>query len=197
MRFIPFKTLRGRAQHPWFHEPNTCFDPDGVYGTSLILAQENAAPLIHLIGEVVSEEFSRQDRGPNLLLPYKHEEDGTVVFKATMKAKDGEGRPRRPKLYDSKGNKVAVAPKIGNGSILRLAGVLAVYGQHEIGTRKGVKAYLNAAKILDLVESDAVDDGFADEEEDGRNVFESSGRTAAVDSEECVETGQTADQIPN
>ena len=67
---------------------------------------------------------------------------------------------KKPTLFDAKGNVIKTDLPVGNGSIIKLSGVMGTYSA---GGNIGVTAYLNAVQIIDLVEFG----GSTFEEEDG------------------------------
>ena len=95
----------------------------------------------------------------------KEDDSETGLYEVTFKT--GVRFPVR--VFDAKGNKVTGDLNIGNGSSVKVAGSYTFYGPDKSGG--GVKLYLNAVQVVDLVEwsgGEAGDYGFAAEE--GFNV---------------------------
>lgn len=53
-----FNTPLGVLKFPWIQTPSTKFNPDGTYQTSLLLTEEQAAPLIEKLNALTDEWFN-------------------------------------------------------------------------------------------------------------------------------------------
>lgn len=195
---VTITTPIGVAKYCWLNKPNTKFKPEaGEFSVDLILPADKAKPLIERFTQLATEakaELSKTDKKIEkytISLPFRMEEDddgnetGNVVFKFTQAAKitkkDGSVMDIRVGIFDAKGNK-AVGLSIGRGTKMKVA--VDVGKQWAMPATKlvGVKYYLKAVQIIDLVEfkgeMDAEACGFG--EEDGFTA-EEPGATEAVE----------------
>lgn len=163
-----FVTTKGAAQWPWLNKPDTRFDTDGKYKADLLVKADEAKDFMSAAKALFVEEFGEKML-PKAKWPFeKDDESGAVRIRAKSSNKPG--------LFDAKGNTITADLNVGNGSTIKMAGVMSTY---DAGGNKGVTAYLNSVQIIDLVEFGGNDF----EEEDGY-VFESSNEATNDNSEE-------------
>lgn len=137
-----FVTPKGKAVYPSLTRPDTRYNEEGVYKTGLMFSEAEAKKFIEMLKEEYVEEFGAKKLS-SAKLPYKENEDGTVVF--NFKSKNA------PKIFDSKGNAIRDVSelRIGGGSTMKIAGAMKAYSA---GGNTGVTCYLNSVQIIDLVE---------------------------------------------
>lgn len=183
-----FTTPKGSAGYSNLVKPDTKFDAEGKYKTSVTVPAAQAESLIALANEeanelaVLDKKTKKVSLPANLKMPYVINDDDTVTFNFKT--------AKKPKLFDAKGNPIRNAEnlRVGGGSTIRVKGAFKSYE----GFGGGVTAYLNEVQIIKLVEfggggfeadededayvadnsSDAADDSFAgdapaDKEDDG------------------------------
>lgn len=145
-----FRTPKGVASWPFLTKPSTQFNPEGIYKVNLTLDPDT---------DGVSELIARCDKAVAKMKaknkPYT-EEEGNYVFKLSSKYP--------PALFDAHGVKLTGDIKIGSGSTI----VCAVEPKPYDGFGKGLKLYLKAVQVIDLVEytgATSEDYGFTAEEE--------------------------------
>jgi len=163
-----FTTPKGPAGYSNLTKPDTKFNADGVYKTSITLTSKEAEPLIamaHEEGEALLEALNAPVKGKkptklkqldDLKMPFEvNDEDDTVTF--TFKTK------KKPKLFDAKGNPIKDANlRVGGGSTIRVKGAFS----HYEGFGGGVNTYLNEVQVIRLEEFGG--GGWeADDDEDG------------------------------
>ena len=130
-----------------------------------------------------SPEFQNEKTGKpkkwleNPFVPYATDEDGNVFFKFKTshlkKDADGNDVKKYIPVFDSKNKPISSDVSIGNGSIVKIAYSPSVY--HVNANVNGLKFFLNAIQVLDLVEYGGGSNG-------GNFGFgEESGYTAPVD----------------
>lgn len=136
-----FMTPKGTAKYPWFTVPDTEYNADGVYKTDLLIAQDEAKPLMTKAKELFIEEFGEKSVAA-AQWPFKvDEESGGVRFRVKSS--------KKPALYDGAGNLIKDDLRVGTGSIIKVDGQMSTY---DAGGKKGVTMYLNAAQIIELQE---------------------------------------------
>lgn len=137
-----FVTPKGKAVYPSLTRPDTRYNAEGVYKTGMMFSDAEAKKLEEMLKEVYTEEFGAKKLS-SAKLPFKKNDDGTVVF--NFKSKNA------PKIFDSKGNPVRDTSelRLGGGSTLKIAGAAKAYNA---GGATGVTLYLNSVQIIDLVE---------------------------------------------
>lgn len=145
------KTLtspKGIASYPHLNKADFKFDEDGVWKTDLIVAKDDATEAFcDAVKEVASEAFGKKASEAHLPF-FDHAEDDTkVVLRFSTKYE--------PALHSASGAKVSRRnlPTIGSGSLLKIMTAAESWE----GKGKGVKLYLNAVQIIDMVEYGAAD----------------------------------------
>lgn len=106
--------------------------------------------------------------------PFTKDEDGTFIFKSTLKGAYGKDATRKPSQYDAANTKLGDDFLLTTGSTVNIAGTLVPYHANGVGT--GVSLRLNAVQVIDYVPMQVnspfeVTDGF---EADGANPFNGS-----------------------
>lgn len=182
----------GIAQFPWLHKPDTKFNPDGDYKVTLALpakaketkefiakldeaydaAVEKAkAEVAEKKGAAAAKKIKLADK------PYKLEEDkdtgkptGNMLVNFKLKAKvkskkDGEVYEQHPHIFDAKGKRLAVTPRVGGGSKIKTSAFLVPFYTAQVGA--GLTLRLRAVQLIELVEfgdGNATSYGFGEEE---------------------------------
>lgn len=179
---------KGAAHYPWLTEPDTKFDPAGVYKTGLIVPAEEAAPFIEKMEALYEEAWKAecQSKGKKLKkapFPWEEQEDeGTVKFdfklKAQLETKKGT-IVRKVTLVDSKGKPLNPKTiKVGGGSTIKVSFQPYLWFSPSVGF--GLQLQMAAVQVISLKEYQAGDRdyGFGEEEEGG---FEASDAPDAGD----------------
>ena len=154
-RRIKFITPVGTAVYPHLNKPDTQFNPDGVYKTSL--AMENCDELIDSCEKLGREEFGENAK---FKMPFaKDEETGQMVMKCKSKY--------APLIFDSDGQIMVgeQVPTLWGGSILKLGGSISAYS---VSGSKGISLQLAKVQVITPVGGnndedagfDSVDGGF-------------------------------------
>ena len=199
--------LSGEALFPKLTEPETKFNPEGVYTTKLILSDDDATRLYSILEELrdvaVEEVFQEiKSKKPKMAddkiresikvvdlplseLTDKETGEGTGQRAVTVKCKASgvnkkTGKPwkRKVPLFDSKGHPVKQEGlEIWSGSRLRVNALAYSFNVPALGV--GISLTLEAAQILSLSNGsrNATSFGFA-EEEDGWIPEENDGLTS-------------------
>jgi len=139
------------GQAYWAHviAPNTKFNPDGEWSIEICNLDDS--------NKKVAE-------GDGLTIKNKGDERGDfVTLKQYARSKDGSFRPMTVK--DSERNVFPSSKRIGNGSNVNASYFPKAYTQYG----GGVKGYLNAVQVVDLVEYnvdefDVVEGGYVNNE---------------------------------
>ena len=136
----------GEAKYFYGSEPDTRFDPDGVFHCSLQLSKEEAEPEIKAINSLIAEKIAEIKKA-NLKkqitrapLPYK-DDDGKILIKFKSKFK--------PKGFDKANRELPKETIVYKGSTMRIKYKLQTYDQ-SIGV--GCSLYLLSFQVDDLVE---------------------------------------------
>lgn len=175
----------GTALWPKLTEPETKFDPDGVYSVRLSLPEGSpeAEQLITVINEAREEALNMakeqgkrgkiKEADPPYMQEYEKDSDtptGNLLFNFKMKAsgtsRDGRAWSRRPNLFDAHRNPIKPEDiDIWSGTRLRVAYTADPFFVPALGA--GVSLRLQAAQIIELVqggERTAESYGFGEEE---------------------------------
>lgn len=135
-----FVSPKGIAQYPWLTKPDTKFNAEGTYKTSLAVPKAQAKEFVEAIKQAFVDEFGASKMA-KAHMPFKEDEEGNVVFSFKSKQK--------PRLFDSQGKPITDEVAVGGGSQIKVAGSLGPYNK---GANMGVALYLNAVQIISLVE---------------------------------------------
>lgn len=160
--------IKGKAMWAKVFEPDTHFDPDGVYTVDVMVPETEAAELCEQLDAVVNEHHAKVVKEQPKLkavlstaTPYQPEVDedgnptGNLRFRAKMKAvvksRDGKTFNMKPVVVDSKRNPLTKDTLIGNGSVIKVAADPAPYLMQS-SKSVGVSLRLKAVQVIDLVE---------------------------------------------
>jgi hypothetical protein len=173
---MPHTTPLGTAVFPHLNSPDTKFDDNGIYATSLSLSPEDAEPLIAALEKMYDTEYKKfcQDKKKAALKqsdkPWSEEVDkdsgeptGNYIFKFKMKAKTKTGVEMRPVLFDSKCQ--PLAENIGGGSKMKVAFEPSCWFVPALGV--GISLRLKGVQVVELKEwggRSAESLGFGEEE---------------------------------
>ena len=172
-------TPAGQAIWPKLSQPETKFDADGVYETSLRLDAETGQKFLSMLEEKLEEHHAEENKrqGEQVKkgsISYKNVEvdgvaTGELDFKFKMKAlagKKGQQWSQRPKLVDAKGTPIDPDKvSVGSGSKIKIS--YSIYPYYSAMVGAGLSLQLRAVQIIDLVEyagSDGKSLGFTEEE---------------------------------
>lgn len=171
-----------KLQYPKLIEPETKFNPEGVYKAVGVIDAAAASELADTLdGLLAKHKASLKSQDPSKKdwkladLPYGYEEvDGvsSFVVKVKMKAKgidrDGRSWSSAPALFDSKGQPVKDREALRGmwtGTVARINFEACPFYQAAIGA--GITLRLKAVQIIDLVEGGGSAQSFGFGEEDG------------------------------
>ena len=168
-----FRTPTGVAVYPRLNAPDTKYKPEGEYSAKIRLSEEDAAPLMTRIDEVVAAKFDEEkqrllddkkmaaaktlkmaDKPYKAVFDAEGEETGEVDFNIKMKAqytaKDGSVVKMFPKLFDASTPPQALASgvQIWGGSQIKVAGEFNPFAT-AIGV--GISLRLSAVQVIHLV----------------------------------------------
>jgi hypothetical protein len=199
------KTVTGNAMWVKVFEPDTKFNPDGVYSVDLLKPQLEATKLSDylegLVSERLEEEMKQNPKYKDKLsthLPFEEDTDqdgnptGDIKFKfkldAVGKRRDGNTYTQKPLVVDAKLSPMTGEKMIGNGSTINVSFEPRTYF---IPATKmvGVKLHLVGVQVLELVEYGGgassmfnVEDGYVEEavaKDDATEVFEDGNAVAS------------------
>ena len=165
----------GVAVYPYLHKPDTKFNPDGDYKTTLRIAKADAKDIIKLIDEAIVASTNHVKKNGSKSVktanpPYKTDENGDYLINFKLKAKvnnkkTGNSWTQKPALFDATGKPIAKDTIVWGGSEMKVSYELVPYHTTLVGA--GVSLRLKAAQILKLVSGEgaaASSYGFAKEE---------------------------------
>ena len=167
--------IKGKCEWAKVHEPDTKFDPDGLYSIEVTVPETEAVEMCEyldgLVKTKITEEIKANNKRSDLTTktPYSKTEEGEIKFKFKLKAKvktrDGQVFSQRPLVVDSKRTPLTKDTLIGNGSIVKVAFEPYAYSMMSSKTCS-VSLRLKGVQVLQLVEFQAAG-SFFDEEDDG------------------------------
>lgn len=171
-------TPAGSLQYPALIEPDTRFNPDGLFKTNIVIPAGEAADqfeeLLENAKNLAIQFFQKESGGKKVKInasePWERDESGNLVVKtklpARVETKSGKSWTQRPALFDSKGQKIPTEGlRIGSGTRARVAVEIAPYNVPATGA--GISLRLRGVQIIELREPSggrAEDFGFGAEE---------------------------------
>lgn len=193
-----------KFQYPKLIEPETKFNPEGVFKVTALIDPREADPVATALDDLLNRhKESLKAQAPTQKfkladLPWAYEEaDGTpfLIIKTKMKAsgvdRDGRRWTSAPALFDAKGNAVKdrdALKGMWSGTVGRVSFEACPFFQSAIGA--GITLRLKAVQVIDLVEGGGSAESFGFEEADGWSPsqeaavpFDSSGSIAIDDAD--------------
>lgn len=187
---------KGKALWAKIFEPDTKFDPNGIYSIDLIIPETEAQELCEYLDSVVQKrfdeevkEYPKKKATLSTKPPYETDfdedgnETGNLKFRFKLKAKgqtrDGREYEQKPAVVDAKRKPMPNEASIGNGSIVKVAYEPIPYVMAST-KQVGVSLRMKAVQIIDLVEYGGGAASVFDDE-DGYEAEESVSQTTAFD----------------
>lgn len=176
---VRLTTPKGLAQYPSLKEPDTRFDPAGVYKVNLVMDDNNETnALINKLTQILEDFYDNDDnvkqaiakgRKVSMADIYENDNEGNIILKFKQKAvitkKDGTEIPVTIRQFDSKGKPMSA--EIGRDSVIKVAFTPSPYYMPSTRTC-GLSLRLNAVQVIDLVEfSGGTADSYGFGEEEG------------------------------
>jgi hypothetical protein len=177
-----------KFQYPKLIEPETKFNPEGVYKVTAVLDAEDATDIADQLDQLLTRhKDSLKAQAPSQKfkladLPYGFEEiDGKPCFviKTKMKAKgidrDGRAWSAAPALFDAKGNAVKDRDSLKgmwSGTVGKVSFEACPFHQAAIGA--GITLRLKAVQIISLIEGGGSAEGYGFGEEEGWTAGQST-----------------------
>lgn len=179
---LKLTTPVAKLKYPKLIEPETKFNPEGVYKATAVIDAAEAAALADALDDLLTRhKASLKQQDPSKKdwkladLPYGYEEvDGKPCFviKTKMKAKgidrDGRAWSSVPALFDSKGQPVRDRDSLKgmwSGTVAKVNFEACPFYQAALGA--GITLRLKAVQIIDLVEGGGSAESFGFGEQDG------------------------------
>ena len=182
------KMVSPKAKCKWVNvkRPHPEYD---VYQINLLLPAKSkqAKDWMSQIDNWIAEEVKSSGKKPSEYVPYKEDGDD-IIFKfkqkASIRGRNGESRDVKIMVVDSQMKPCNV--DIGWGSTVKVSYSPIPYTANG---KSGVTMYFNAVQVIELVEYEGTDAGFAKEEgfvseEPSENPFVTSEDESTSDDEE-------------
>ena len=172
-----FTTAKGEAYYPYISAPDTKFDESGHYKVNLCLSQEDAAPVLEIIKNIIAENKASMEQagqGKKLKkaapLPFEQELDedtneptGNIIIKFKSKA------AYKPAVFDADAQMMN-KHNIYGGSKIKVSSKCDFYNSPSIGY--GVALRLRAVQVLEYVEGSSNGNKFGFDQEEGFTMGE-------------------------
>jgi hypothetical protein len=185
-----FVSPLGVAVYPYLTKPDTKFNSDGEYKTTLRVSKEHGEDIINKIDDAIKASASSVKGKGSVKTanpPYKTDEDGNYLINFKLKAKvtnskTGNTWTQQPAVFDATGKPMKANTIIWGGSEMKISYELVPYHTSMIGA--GVTLRLKAAQILKLVSGDgAAASSFGFNKEEGFEQPETDFPTETNDEE--------------
>lgn len=190
------KVMKGKAMWAKVFEPDTKFDPNGIYSINVLVPETEAVELCEYLDGVVKERLQEEvkanpQKAKSLSTRQVYEtaydqngnETGEIEFKFKLKAKvqtrTGQEYEQKPIVVDAKRTPMDGDVAIGNGSIVNVAFEPIPYVMAST-KQVGVSLRMKGVQVVDLVEYGNSGSSMFDEEDgyvseavakDDRNEF--------------------------
>ena len=189
------KIAKGQALWAKVFEPDTKFDPAGIYSVDLLIEETEAQELCEYLDSVCDQRYKEEIKAkPKLKASLStrpayepdYDEDGNetgkLKFKFKLKAsgqtRDGRDYTQKPAVVDAKRKPMDSDIAIGNGSTVKVAFEPVPYVMAST-KQVGVSLRLKAMQVIDLVQYGGGAASVFDEEE-GFEVEEAAPTTTAA-----------------
>ena len=166
-------TVKGKLLFAHLINPDTRFDAEGVYKTSLICDPDAVADLVTELEEMRDELYEKTVKGTKGEAAKKKIVKADVVRPATDRDGEETGEVEfrfkskfAPKLWDAKKNRITEDINLGNGSVVKIMFQPNTYFVPSSKT-VGVTLYVNHVQVIELAGMGSPDDF---DEEDGYTV---------------------------
>lgn len=173
--------MKGKALWCKVFEPDTKFDPNGIFSVNVLIPEAEAAEVCEYLDGLVQTRFAEEIKakpklknGLSTKEPYEPEYDqngdptGNIEFKLKLKAKvqtrDGSTYEQKPIVVDAKRKPLNSDTAVGNGSTVKVAYEPIPYMMASTKT-VGVSLRMKGVQILDLVEYGGGGSSLFDEED--------------------------------
>ena len=126
---IILTTPEGTAKWPYLTDPDTMYDPGGLYHTKLTCKKEDSVKIKKIIDDLIAQEVKKQhdenpDKAIKKSLPYIEEGD-EITFTFKMKASgtrkvDGKAFTQEPNIVNADLSPFDKSQKIWGESVLKI-----------------------------------------------------------------------------
>jgi hypothetical protein len=200
--------LKGTASWAKVFEPDTKFNPEGVYSINVSIPEADAAHVCEQLDTLMAEyttklvkEKPQLKASLSMRPPYEAEYDengnetGNLLFKSKMKAsgttKEGRTWQRKPVVVDTKLTPLNKSTLIGNGSTVIVAVDPSPYYMPS-NKQAGVSLRMVGVQVTNLVEYQGANSIFDEEDgfvaqavakDDSSDVFSDTDTDAVADAE--------------
>lgn len=127
--------------------PCDALDDGADYSMKFKMDKKTAKELLGWMSEVY--EGARQAKWPDLENPFEKADDGTFIYKASLKAAYNGERTKKPGQFDAKARPLPDDFELTTGSVVNLA-VTAIPYSARIGN--GVSLRLRAVQVIELAQ---------------------------------------------
>lgn len=148
--------LKGTTKYARFWEPDSV---SGKFQSTVIVENDEAAQeVIQTIKDTAADQHTKDYKANKVNLNFSVTEDGLVAFKLRT--------AKKPRLVDSKGNEITEDPKMGDGTVVKVKGIVMA-GGFGAAQKRSVMLIPNAVMIVRLERYRGADDFGDDDVEDG------------------------------
>ena len=184
----------GSAVYPKLINPDTKFNPDGVFSCKLIVSEDDYNAFRAQLNPLIEQEYNKhciatgKDKIKRAVEPVRINDDGEYEINAKQTAKtttkQGDVLEFKIALYDADVKPITDEPNIGSGTKMKLSVQPYFWNVSALGF--GYTLRLKAAQIIELVEYNG----------DG-NVFskEAGGFTQGESFEEVIIEGDSPEAV--
>ncbi|CAB4138890.1 hypothetical protein UFOVP345_1 [uncultured Caudovirales phage] len=172
MAKYPTFALKGTTKYARFWEPDSV---SGKYQSTVIVENDEAAQaVIQTIQDTAADQHTKDYKAGKVNLNFSVTDEGFVAFKLRT--------AKKPRLVDSRGNDIEADPKMGDGTVVKVKGVVLA-GGFGAAQKRSVMLIPNAIMVVHLERYRGSDD-FGDDEIEGGFVAAS---TAATRNSEIID----------
>lgn len=163
-------SFKGSALWAFVRQPEKYKGKEVCYSIQVAVNDAQVDKIKSFFVGKIEEEFPNEKRKGEIQIPLKEQKDGTLSVKLRTNLgytdkMTGEFKPRIVPVFDKYGNVLPKDVLIGNGSDVQVAGTYRLF--HESSTKWGVRFYLEAVKVNELVAYGGYGLNFEDAPADG------------------------------
>ena len=176
-------SFTGKALWAFIRQPEKYKGKEVCYSIQVAVGEEQVGKIKAFFLKKLEEEFPDKKFKGEMSIPFKEQKDGTLAVKLRTNLgytdkMTGEFRNRVVPIFDKYGNELEKTILVGNGSDVQVSGVYKLF--HESTTKWGVRFYLEAVKVNELIQYGGYGLTFDDAPADGEVT---ANDTAVADNE--------------
>ena len=170
-------SFTGKALWAFVRQPEKYKGKEVCYSIQVEVTEEQTTKIKAFFQKKLEDAFPDKKFKGDMSIPFKEQKDGVLAVKLRTNLgytdkMTGDFRPRVVPIFDKYGNELDKSILVGNGSDVQVSGVYKLF--YESATKWGVRFYLEAIKVNELVQYGGYGLTFDDAPADGEDSTDAS-----------------------